>query len=82
MTETPTTNYFPPPRLRVSASYPASDGTAPESIDIEINAGVPITGHLIRELVSALAAVPDHRYAVSPYLHTTNLKEAHACGQH
>ncbi len=64
MNDLPTTVY-PQPALRISATFPASDGTSPESIDVEFGTGVVVDGNLVREVISALAAVPDHRYAIS-----------------
>jgi len=56
MSDQPTIVY-PQPSLRISASYPASDGSSPESIDVEFGE-VPIDVNLVRQVISALAAVP------------------------
>lgn len=52
---------YRPPAMRIAATYPATDGSMPESIEVEIN--TPDAGpELLHAAVSALAAVPSGRY--------------------
>lgn len=51
------------PALRIAATYPASDGRAPESIDVEIGADVNAEqlAPLVEVVVAALARVAHQR---------------------
>lgn len=53
---------FPQPALRISATFPASDGSCPEHMEVEFNEPVQITSALITDVIGALAAVPHARY--------------------
>lgn len=54
---------YPQPRIRVSANYPATDGSCPEHLEVEIfdTEGFRID-QLIAEAVRCLAAVTTSRY--------------------
>lgn len=64
MTDLPTF----PAALQITASYPATDGTCPENISVEIplGCGVPIDDVLVDHIVKTLADVPARaRYAAA-----------------
>jgi hypothetical protein len=47
--------------IRIQASYPATDGSCPESIEIEWNDEAPPSPRDLVELIGALAHVPNAR---------------------
>lgn len=53
------------PQLRICATFAATDGSCPESIDIEFGDDVAITGQMLTEVVEALAAVAKGRMYIS-----------------
>lgn len=51
--------------MRISASYPATDGSCPESIEIEYDAEAFPPAEDVARLIEALAKVPGSRYTPS-----------------
>lgn len=65
----PTTGLLhPPARLRIAASYAATDGSCPESIEIEFHdlADLKAGGNSVLEIIGALAMAPSARYNLTP----------------
>lgn len=50
------------PKLRISATFPATDGACPEQVEVEFSDTANVTGPLITEVIGALAQVPHVRY--------------------
>lgn len=53
---------FPQPALRITANYPATDGSCPEHIEVELNDPTSLSSALITDVIDALASVPRARY--------------------
>lgn len=76
-----------PPALQITANYPATDGTSPEHITVEIalNCGVTIDDVLIDHIVKSLTDVPARARYTAAFEHrqtrradTPLAAEAHA----
>ena len=64
MPETPAP-IFPLPRLRIHATYAATDGSRPESIYIEFGDDTQVTAQLLTEVICALAGVGDGQVSLA-----------------
>lgn len=61
MTDLPTTPAFPQATLRIAATYPATDGSVPESVEVEVNDPTAVTAEFVGAVILSLAAVPGAR---------------------
>lgn len=53
---------FPQACLRISATFPASDGYTPEQVEVEFRDGTHVTAEMVAAVVAALAQVPQPRF--------------------
>lgn len=65
---------FPQAQLRISATFPASDGYTPEQVEVEFGANTNITTDMVCTVIAALAQVPQTRFQPRTTLPTVREK--------
>lgn len=57
-----TQSTYTPAALRIAATYPATDGSCPEQVEVEFGPDTPVSPELVERLIGALAQVPTARF--------------------